>query len=90
VAVATRCQWEKFSSGYERSLSMLSERVLPSPVLHPADVNEEPAVDLVNKMGADYYVVSSDYPHSDGTFPDAMNEFFGMPLNPSSVVNPLG
>ena len=45
------------------------------------DVDENPAVDVVNKMGAEYFVVSSDYPHSDGAFPDAMNEFFGMPLN---------
>ena len=45
------------------------------------DVDEDPAVDIVNKMGAEYFVVSSDYPHSDGAFPDAMNEFFGMPLN---------
>jgi predicted TIM-barrel fold metal-dependent hydrolase len=45
------------------------------------DVDEDPAVDVVNKMGATYFVVSSDYPHSDGAFPDAMNEFFGMPLN---------
>jgi predicted TIM-barrel fold metal-dependent hydrolase len=35
----------------------------------------------VNDMGADYFVVSSDYPHSDGAFPDAMKEFFGMALN---------
>ena len=27
------------------------------------DVDEEPAVDVVNKMGADYFVVSTDYPH---------------------------
>jgi uncharacterized protein len=45
------------------------------------DVEEDPAVDVVNKMGAEYFVVSSDYPHSDAAFPDAMNEFFGMPLN---------
>ncbi len=45
------------------------------------DVDEDAAVDIVNKMGAEYFVVSSDYPHSDGAFPDAMNEFFGMPLN---------
>ena len=32
----------------------------------PLDVDEEPAVDVVAKMGADYLVVSSDYPHSDG------------------------
>jgi predicted TIM-barrel fold metal-dependent hydrolase len=45
------------------------------------DVDEEPAVDVVNKMGADYFVVSSDYPHSDGAFPEAMQQFFGLPLN---------
>jgi len=26
------------------------------------DVDEDPAVDVVNKMGAEYFVVSSDYP----------------------------
>ena len=25
--------------------------------------------------------MSSDYPHSDGAFPEAMKEFFGMALN---------
>jgi len=32
------------------------------------DVDEEPAVDVVNKVGPEYFVVSSDYPHSDGAF----------------------
>jgi predicted TIM-barrel fold metal-dependent hydrolase len=45
------------------------------------DVDEEPAVDVVNKMGADYFVVSSDYPHSDGAFPEAVQQFLGLPLN---------
>jgi predicted TIM-barrel fold metal-dependent hydrolase len=31
-------------------------------------------------MGADYFVVSSDYPHSDGAFPEAIQQFFGLPL----------
>ena len=39
-----------------------------------------PRCTSVNNMGADYFVVSSDYPHSDGAFPDAMKEFFGMAL----------
>jgi uncharacterized protein len=43
-------------------------------------VDEEPAVDVVNKMGADYFVVSTDYPHSDGAFPEAMEQFFGLPF----------
>jgi predicted TIM-barrel fold metal-dependent hydrolase len=44
------------------------------------DVDEEPAVDVINKMGAEYFVVSSDYPHSDGAFPEAIQQFLGLPL----------
>ena len=46
------------------------------------DVDEEPAVHAVNDLGAEYFVVSSDYPHSDGAFPEAMQQFFGLPLAP--------
>jgi predicted TIM-barrel fold metal-dependent hydrolase len=42
------------------------------------DVDEEPAVSVVNEMGADYFVVSSDYPHSDGAFPEAIEQFLGL------------
>src|SRR5215471_5833880 len=35
------------------------------------DADEEPAVDVVEKLGADYFVVSTDYPHPDGAFPEA-------------------
>jgi predicted TIM-barrel fold metal-dependent hydrolase len=45
------------------------------------DVDEEPAVDVVNKMGAEYFVVSSDYPHADGAFPEAVQQFLGLPLS---------
>jgi predicted TIM-barrel fold metal-dependent hydrolase len=75
-------QWEKFGPGCERPLSMLPSEYFRRQCYIALDVYEEPAVDVVNKMGADYFVVSSDYPHSDGAFPDAMNEFFGMPLTP--------
>ena len=44
------------------------------------DVDEEPAVDVINKMGSDYFVVSSDYPHSDGAFPEAVSQFMSLPL----------
>jgi uncharacterized protein len=46
------------------------------------DVDEEPAVDVVNKMGAGYFVVSSDYPHSDGAFPEAIDQFLSLGLKP--------
>lgn len=33
------------------------------------------------KLGAEYFVVSSDYPHSDGAFPEALQQFFGLKLD---------
>jgi hypothetical protein len=33
------------------------------------DAEEEPAVDVVEKLGVDYFVVSTDYPILTGRFP---------------------
>src|SRR5207248_10811110 len=44
------------------------------------DVDEEPAVDVVNKLGAEYFVVSSGCPLSDGACPGAIEQFLGLPL----------
>jgi uncharacterized protein len=54
------------------------------------DVDEEPAVDVVNKLGAEYFVVSSDYPHSDGAFPQAIEQFLSLSLSTSSAVRSCG
>ena len=74
-------QWEKFGPGCERQISMLPSEYFRRQCYIALDVDEEPAVDVVNKMGADYFVVSSDYPHSDGAFPEAIAQFLGLPLN---------
>ena len=74
-------QWEKFGPGCERQLSMLPSEYFKRQCYIALDVDEEPAIQAVNDMGANYFVVSSDYPHSDGAFPDAMKEFFGMALS---------
>jgi uncharacterized protein len=74
-------QWEKFGPGCEHQLKMLPSEYFKRQCYIALDVDEEPAVDVVNKMGPDYFVVSTDYPHSDGAFPDAMHEFFGLPFS---------
>src|SRR5207247_556351 len=73
-------QWEKFGPGCEHQLSMLPSEYFKRQCYIALDVDEEPAVDVVNKMGPDYFVVSTDYPHSDGAFPEAMEQFFGLPF----------
>ena len=62
-------------------LTMLPSEYFKRQCYIALDVDEEPAVDVVNKMGAEYFVVSSDYPHSDGAFPEAIEQFLGLPLN---------
>jgi uncharacterized protein len=74
-------QWEKFGPGCERQLSMLPSEYFKRQCYIALDVDEEPAVDVVNKTGAEYFVVSSDYPHSDGAFPEAMQQFLSLPLS---------
>jgi predicted TIM-barrel fold metal-dependent hydrolase len=73
-------QWEKFGPGCERSLSMLPSEYFKRQCYIALDVDEEPAIHAVSDMGAEYFVVSSDYPHPDGAFPEALQAFFGMAL----------
>jgi predicted TIM-barrel fold metal-dependent hydrolase len=74
-------QWEKFGPGCEHQLAMLPSEYFKRQCYIALDVDEEPAVDVIEKMGAEYFVVSTDYPHADGAFPEAMKEFFGLPLS---------
>jgi predicted TIM-barrel fold metal-dependent hydrolase len=73
-------QWEKFGPGCEHQLTMLPSAYFKRQCYIALDVDEEPVVEVVNTMGADYFVVSSDYPHSDGAFPEAMQQFLGLPF----------
>ncbi len=74
-------QWDKYGPGCEFQLTMPPSEYFRRQCYIALDVDEEPAVDVVNKMGPDYFVVSSDYPHSDGAFPEAIQQFLGLPLN---------
>jgi uncharacterized protein len=75
-------QWEKFGPGCERQLAMPPSEYFKRQCYIALDVDEEPAVDVVHKMGAEYFVVSSDYPHSDGAFPEAIEQFLSLDLKP--------
>jgi predicted TIM-barrel fold metal-dependent hydrolase len=68
-------QWEKFGPGCEHQLSMMPSEYFKRQCYVALDVDEEPAVDVVNKLGAEYFVLSSDYPHTDGAFPEAIEQF---------------
>jgi predicted TIM-barrel fold metal-dependent hydrolase len=73
--------WEKYGPGCERQISMLPSEFFRRQCYIALDVDEEPAVDTIKHIGAEYFVVSTDYPHSDGAFPEAMQQFLGLPLD---------
>jgi uncharacterized protein len=73
--------WEKFGPGCEQQLSMLPSEYFKRQCYVALDVDEEPAVEVIKQIGAEYFVVSTDYPHSDSAFPEAFKQFFGLPLS---------
>jgi len=74
-------QWGKFGPGCERQLTLPPSEYFKRQCYLALDADEEPAVDVVEKLGADYFVVSTDYPHPDGAFPEAMKEFLALSLD---------
>jgi predicted TIM-barrel fold metal-dependent hydrolase len=42
------------------------------------DADEKPLRQVIEAIGDDSIVVSTDYPHSDGLFPHAMDEFIAL------------
>jgi uncharacterized protein len=73
--------WEKFGPGCEQPLSMLPSEYFRRQCYIALDVDEEPAVEVIKEIGAEYFVCSTDYPHPDGAFPEAFKQFFGLPLS---------
>ena len=74
-------QWEKFGVGCEYQLAMPPSEYFKRQCYIALDADEEPAVDVIKKMGSEYFVVSSDYPHGDGAFPEAIQQFLNLSLN---------
>lgn len=73
--------WEKYGPGCEAQLSMAPSEYFKRQCYIALDVDEEPAVGVINEIGAEYFVVSTDYPHPDGAFPEAFRKFFELPLS---------
>lgn len=76
--------WEKFGPGSDVPLSRLPSEYFKRQCYIALDVDEEPAIQAIRDVGPDYFVVSTDYPHADSAFPDAMNQFFALDLDPEA------
>jgi predicted TIM-barrel fold metal-dependent hydrolase len=67
--------WEKFGPGSEVQITKLPSEYFFGQCYVATDADEKPLRQVVEAIGDDNIVVSTDYPHSDGLFPVAIEEF---------------
>ncbi len=70
--------WEKFGPGSEVRISQLPSQYFFRQCYVATDADEKVLRQVVEAVGDDNIVVSTDYPHSDGLFPHAMEEFVAL------------
>ena len=70
--------WEKFGPGSEVKVSARPSEYFFRQCYVATDADERVLNQVIEAIGDDNIVVSTDYPHSDGLFPDAMNEFVAL------------
>jgi uncharacterized protein len=70
--------WEKFGPGSEVQISKTPSEYFFRQCYVATDADEKVLRQVVEAIGDDNIVVSTDYPHSDGLFPHAIEEFVGL------------
>jgi predicted TIM-barrel fold metal-dependent hydrolase len=70
--------WEKFGPGSEVQISQLPSQYFFRQCYVATDADEKVLRQVVEAVGDDNIVVSTDYPHSDGLFPQAIEEFVAL------------
>jgi uncharacterized protein len=70
--------WEKFGPGSDVQISALPSEYFFRQCFVATDADEKVLRQVVEAVGDDNIVVSTDYPHSDGLFPHAIEEFVGL------------
>jgi uncharacterized protein len=71
-------QWKKYGGGEQVRLSALPSEYFKRRCFIGTDVDEDLLPAVIDDIGDDNLVVSTDYPHVDGAFPHAVETFLGM------------
>ncbi len=77
-------RWEMRKEYCNESLSMKPSDYFLRQCFISVDVEENLVGDVVKRIGDDNVVISTDYPHADSHWPDAVNHFMAMELPSSS------
>ena len=71
-------QWEKFGPGESVHLSEKPSSYFLRQCTVSVDADEHLAEDMVNRLGDDNLVFSTDYPHPDSPYPHATDQFLAL------------
>jgi len=71
-------QWEKFGPGESIQLSEKPSAYFLRQCFISVDADEHLAEDVVDRLGDDNLVFSTDYPHPDSAYPHATDEFLSI------------
>ena len=72
-------QWEMYQDGEKVKLSMKPSEYFLRQCYVSVEAGESPAKLVVESLGDDQLVISTDYPHPDSPYPYAMDHFLGLP-----------
>ena len=71
-------RWEKFGNRKRYGMELLPSEYFKRQCYVSVDPDEELVVPTVAAIGDDNIVISSDWPHSDSSYPQAINTFLGI------------
>jgi len=71
-------QWKKYGGGEAVRLSALPSEYFKRQCFIGTDVDEELLPTVIDDIGDDNIVVSTDYPHVDGAYPHAVDTFLAL------------
>jgi len=71
-------RWEKFGNVQRFGLTMMPSDYFKRQCYVSVDPDEALVVDTVRAIGDDNIVISTDWPHDDSSYPQAINTFLGI------------
>lgn len=72
-------QWKKYGGGEAIKLSALPSEYFKRQCYIGTDVDEDLLSTVIDEIGDDNIVMSVDYPHADGPFPNGIKTFLDLP-----------
>jgi predicted TIM-barrel fold metal-dependent hydrolase len=76
--------WQMSSEGEDAPLRMLPSEYFRRQCFISVDADEDQVASVIQTLGDEVLVFSTDYPHPDSHFPEATTRFLDLPIPPES------